>query len=84
LAETIELFRDSGRFFRNAEEMFGVTSWVQVMLGQHIVPRKYHPIVDQLPEKELVDLVDGVKSVVASCVQAMPPHGHFVDRYCKA
>jgi len=31
-------FKDSGRFFRNAEEMFAITSWVQVMLGQHIVP----------------------------------------------
>jgi tryptophan 7-halogenase len=83
LTDTVELFRDSGRFFRNAEEMFAVTSWVQVMLGQHILPRKYHPIVDQLSDQEVTELVDGVKKVVASCVQAMPTHAQFVDRYCK-
>ena len=38
LADTIRLFRDSGRFYRNAEEMFALTSWVQVMIGQHILP----------------------------------------------
>jgi len=33
------LFKDSGRFFRNAEEMFAITSWVQVMLGPtHCAP----------------------------------------------
>jgi len=33
LADNIRLFRDSGRFFRNGEEMFATPSWVQVMLG---------------------------------------------------
>ena len=84
LADTIALFRNSGRFFRNAEEMFAVTSWVQVMLGQGIVPRKYHPLVDQLPDQELNALVSGVKSVVATCVEAMPMHQQFIDRFCAA
>ncbi len=52
LADNIRLFRDSGRFFRDAEEMFAITSWVQVMLGQHILPRNYHPAVDLIPERE--------------------------------
>ena len=84
LEETIRLFKDSGRFFRNAEEMFVVTSWVQVMLGQHIVPAKYHPVVDQLAESELDGLISGVKNVVAACVQAMPAHEQFIAKYCKA
>ena len=29
LRDNIALFRDSGRFFRNAEEMFALTSWVR-------------------------------------------------------
>jgi len=84
LAETIALFRNSGRFYRNAEEMFAATSWVQVMLGQRIVPRKYHPVVDEISDQELDGLVSGVRTVVASCVQAMPTHQQFIDRYCAA
>jgi tryptophan halogenase len=82
LAETIRLFKDSGRFFRNAEEMFALTSWVQVMLGQHIVPHQYHPAVDLVPEQDVAGLLDSVRSVVATCVEAMPMHAQFIARHC--
>jgi tryptophan halogenase len=84
LADTIRLFKDSGRFYRNAEEMFAITSWVQVMLGQHIVPQHYHPAVDLVSDQEIAGLVDSVKTVVATCVDAMPMHAQFIARHCAA
>jgi tryptophan halogenase len=84
LDNSIRLFRDSGRFFRDAEELFALTSWVQVMLGQHIVPRSYHPVVDLLPEQELDEFVGSVQKVIAACVDAMPMHGQFIARCCAA
>ncbi len=78
------LFKDSGRVFRNAEEMFAVTSWVQVMLGQRIIPKKYHPVVDQMPDAQIGEFVDGVRKVIAACVDAMPMHAQFIARYCAA
>ncbi len=84
LAEVIRLFRDSGRFFRNAEELFALTSWVQVMIGQRIQPRGYHPVVDLLPEDRLLEFLDGVRRVIDACVEAMPTHQAFIDRHCKA
>ena len=84
LRDNIRLFRDSGRFFRNAEEMFAVTSWVQVMLGQRILPQKYHPLVDRMPEEDLRKFVGDVKNVIASCVEVMPPHEAFIARHCAA
>jgi tryptophan halogenase len=84
LADNIRLFRDSGRFYRNAEEMFALTSWVEVMIGQRVLPRSWHPAVDQLSDAELKQLMDGVQRVIATCVEAMPPHQAFIDRHCKA
>jgi len=84
LRENIALFRDSGRFFRNAEEMFALVSWVQVMIGQGIIPRGYHPLVDQMPERDLRKFIAGVGQVVASCVDSMPMQQAFIDRYCTA
>jgi len=84
LAEIIRLFRDSGHFFRNGEEMFALTSWVEVMIGQRILPHTYHPAVDHLPDAELQQLMDGVQRVIAACVEAMPPHQAFIDRHCRA
>src|SRR6187549_3877384 len=54
IARLIHMFPDSGRFYRNADEMFALTSWVQVMVGQGIVPRAYHPLVDLVPEPDLL------------------------------
>jgi tryptophan halogenase len=84
LQHNIDLFRDSGRFFRHAEEMFASVSWVQVMLGQHIMPQSYHPLVDQMPALDLKAFMASVGQVVASCVDAMPPHQAFIDRHCAA
>ena len=84
LQDNIRLFRDSGRFFREGEEMFAVTSWVQVMLGQRILPQHHHPIVDQISDQELRALVNGVRKVIDNCVDTMPDHEAFIARYCKA
>jgi tryptophan halogenase len=84
LREAIDLFRLDGRYFRNGEDFFALPSWVQVMLGQRIMPRGYHPIVDEMPEKELVEYVDGVRKMMANCVDAMPTHQAFIDKHCKA
>jgi len=80
----IRLFRDSGRFFRNADEMFGLVSWVEVMLGQRIMPQNYHPAVDAVSDVDLYRYIDHVKQVISSCVDVMPPHQAFIDRHCAA
>jgi tryptophan halogenase len=84
LQETIDLFRGSGRFFRNADEFFALPNWVQVMLGQRIVPRIYHPIVDRMPEDELANFVERTRRMLAECAEAMPLHQEYIDRNCKA
>ena len=84
LANTIRLFRDSGRFFRNGDEMFALTSWVQVLLGQRVVPAAWHPMVQRLTDTELAGLAESVRGVIASCVAAMPLHEQFIERHCKS
>ena len=84
LKDNLELFRDSGRFYRENEELFAVTSWVQVMIGQRIMPRGHHPLVDELSVAELDEFVGGVKSLMDRCVAAMPAHAEFIARHCAA
>ena len=84
LQANIDLFRDSGRFFRNGNEMFAEISWIQVMVGQGILPRDYHPLVDRLPEEELRKFLASIGSTISACVDVMPTHQQFIDRYCAA
>ena len=79
-----ELFRANAQFFRNGEELFGLTSWVQVMLGQGIYPRTYHPAVDWVADQDMLALVAHVEKVVAANVQLMPQHEDFINRCCAA
>jgi tryptophan halogenase len=84
LKSYMELFAANGQFFRNGTELFGLTSWVQVMLGQGVVPRTYHPAVDWVADKDALALVKHVEEVLASNVQLMPRHEDFINRCCAA
>ncbi len=84
LSHRIELFRDTGNIPLTEKELFRTDSWSQVMLGQHIVPESYHPIVDMMELSELEKFLEGLKAKVRSDVAQMPSHQEFLDKYCKA
>jgi len=84
LKSYMDLFAANGQFFREGTELFGLTSWVQVMLGQGIKPRSYHPAVDWVKDEDMLALVDHVEKVVASNVALMPRHEDFIARHCAA
>jgi tryptophan halogenase len=63
-------------------ELFGENSWVQVMLGQGLVPEQYHPIVDMMSEEELKGFLEGIKGSVGNMVAQLPEHQQFINHYC--
>ncbi|BCA61349.1 tryptophan halogenase [Sphingomonas sp. HMP9] len=82
LAQKIELFRETGRVFRRNEELFAENSWVQVMMGQGIVPRAYHPIADKLGDEELTRFLSTLRENVTRTVAGLPAHADYVAHYC--
>lgn len=84
LTQKIELFRETGRVFRKNEELFAENSWVQVMMGQGIMPRAYHPIATKLSDEELAHLLGGLRDSVAKTVASLPEHHAYVAGYCGA
>ncbi len=84
LRHRIELFRQGGRVFKTSEELFGETSWLQVMLGQGLVPEQHHPAVNSMGNEELRDFLEGIRDEVGNAVDRLPDHQRFIDDYCKA
>jgi tryptophan halogenase len=82
LAQKIELFRETGRVFRKNEELFAENSWVQVMLGQGIVPRSHHPIAAKLSDDDMSRLLSTLRQNVATTIRGLPGHADYVARYC--
>ena len=84
LAHRIELFKQTGRVFRIATELFGENSWVQVMLGQGLRPEQYHSIVNMMSEEELGQFLTGIRNSAINLVNQLPEHQRFIDHYCRA
>lgn len=84
LTQKIELFRETGRVFRRNEELFAENSWIQVMMGQGIMPRAYHPVAVKLTREELDHFLTAQRDNVARTVAGLPEHHAYVARYCGA
>jgi tryptophan halogenase len=84
LRHRLDLFRETGRVFRVPNELFAENSWIQVMLGQGIVPQQHHPVADLMGDEELSNFLDGIRSSVERTVAQLPAHQAYVEQYCKA
>jgi tryptophan halogenase len=82
LHRRIELFRKTGRVFKGDSELFGEESWIQVMLGQGIIPASYHTFADAMPAEELSAFLRSVRESTRHKVDQLPTHIDFVNHYC--
>jgi tryptophan halogenase len=84
LKNKIDLFTSNGRIYRDGQELFAEVSWLQVMVGQHLMPKSHHPLADLRSEQEVAAYVDNVQKVVAKCVDAMPKQAAYIAAHCAA
>ncbi|UAB78838.1 tryptophan 7-halogenase [Erythrobacter sp. SCSIO 43205] len=74
----MELFGSSGRVGRDADDLFRVASWVQVMLGQGIMPQSYDPMANQLSDAELAEFLGNVRRLIERATDPLPTHEQFL------
>jgi len=82
LAERIALFAEGAHAFQDTHDLFRVASWTQVMLGQRLEPRRYHPLGRIMPTADLRRALEDLRSGIAGAVAQLPAHQRFVERYC--
>jgi len=82
LKHRIELFKETGRVFRIPNELFAENSWIQVMLGQGIMPKSHHQTADLMGDEELKAFLGGIKGRIDRTVVQLPTHQAYVERYC--
>ena len=81
LRHKIDLFRATGRVHASFDELFDPRAWIQVLIGQEVMPMSWNPIADQLPEARLREFLDGVERSHTKDASRMPDHGAFVARF---
>ena len=84
LTRKMDLFRDSGLIHRDAEELFTEVAWLQVMIGQHIIPNRYHPMAGQITAQQLDQFLGTFRQIAGKAVNDLPAHRDFINRNCAA
>ena len=80
----LDLFSGKGRCYRYDDDLFSVTSWIAVMLGQGIVPEGYDEIVNTMSEAQLAKVLGEMKQNIAQTAASMPMQQTFIDHKCAA
>ncbi|KUJ84016.1 tryptophan halogenase [Microbulbifer sp. ZGT114] len=78
LEHKIELFRRTGKVFRDYDDLFTEVAWQQVMIGQGIFPQDHHTIADNLSEEQLRDLMGSLRTLIDGTVKSLPDHEKFL------
>lgn len=84
LRHKIELFARGGKIYREAEDLFTESSWLQVMLGQGVNPASHHAIANNISEGDLDELLRNVQQIVTAAAAQAPTHAAFLAQHCAA
>ncbi|HLA72934.1 MAG TPA: tryptophan halogenase family protein [Steroidobacteraceae bacterium] len=84
LRHRIELFRESAGIFCATDDLFQLTSWLQVLWGQGIRPQTTHAFVEAVSQKDRAGYLDDLRKLIGQAARALPGHAEFIARHCAA
>lgn len=85
LEHHIRLFRETGKIFiESPYKLFAEPSWLHIMVGQGVIPERYHVVANEMTDAELKKFLEDIRNHVKQTVQKMPSHHDYLQYYCKA
>ncbi len=84
LSQKMALFASHGRLFRDQHDLFSEANWVQVMMGQGLVPNNHSVMADRLSEAQLNQLLTNIKGLVGRMTDGLSGHDDFIRAHCAA
>ena len=84
LRHKLDLFRGRGRLFRYEDDLFSVTSWVAVLLGQAVWPAGYDELVNSMSEQELGRVLEQMRAAIGQAARVLPAQQSYIEQHCAA
>lgn len=84
LKRKMALFKASGRLYHEQEDLFTDSSWLQVMLGQGLMPERHHPMADGMEPAKLQQFLGDIRQIVTTAADQLPEHEAFIAAHCRA
>lgn len=80
LRHKIEVWTSSARVPLLTEESYREPSWVSILLGQHLYPRRYDPFVDNIDVPRLGRAMQHRREEIRRLAASMPLHRDYIAR----
>jgi tryptophan halogenase len=84
LRHQVELFKARGTVALHDSGAFAEPSWVSIYFGLGVFPRGHDPMADLIDPATLSRELQRRARIVGGAAQSLPPHGAFIDKYCRA
>lgn len=82
LREKMELFGANGRLYHREEDLFTDSSWLQVMMGQGLTPKGFHPMANSISDAQLSEFLGNIRTLVTQAAAQMPSHADYIQARC--
>ncbi len=82
LSAKIAVFTAQGRVDRHSDDLFTEPGWVQVMLGQGIIPQRWSPLADAISDDDLRGYLNSLEQVYHKEVDSLPLHSAYLQQFC--
>ena len=80
----IDHFRNGGRVLFDSAELFQKNNWLAVLVGQEILPERYHPLVDLRGRADAAKILADMRSAMEQAAMSVPTHRQYLQRHCRA
>lgn len=84
LSNKIQLFRETGSIFSDHLDIFHDSSWLQVMIGQGIMPQDYHPSAKVPSLDQLRATLSQIAAAKRRPLSQLLKHDDFLQQYAGA
>ncbi|TPG42515.1 tryptophan 7-halogenase [Sphingomonas koreensis] len=78
LAHSLALFRDRGRLPVYEEETFARDSWLAVLFGQGVIPRRIDPLAEAVPVADVAQAMAGFRNAIDAALPQFPTHADYL------
>ena len=82
LAYKLELFRERGLVVKYRQGLFQEPSWLAVLIGQRVTPRRADPLVDNRAPAEIDQRLTELRGAIRRAAESMPDHDAYVAQHC--
>jgi tryptophan halogenase len=79
LAHTLMLFRERGRLPYYEEETFSRDSWLAVLLGQGVLPRRSDPLIETVAPAVADEAMARMRNAIATMLPTLPSHTLYLQ-----